>query len=51
MRHRCCGLGRMQVFRATLIFALVGLLPGAPPLFGQEPFGELIDVRSGFTRV
>lgn len=44
-------LVRMPVLRATLIFALVGLLPGAPPLFGQEPFGELIDVRSGFTRV
>lgn len=40
----------LQILRAALTFALVQLLGGGPPLLGQEPFGELIDVRSGFAR-
>lgn len=41
----------MRTVPATLGFALVLLLHGGPPVLGQDDFGELVEVRSGFARV
>jgi hypothetical protein len=39
-------------YRPTVVaLALTQLLHGVPPALGQEPFGELVDVRSGFVRL
>ena len=43
--------GWLRALRAPLTFAIVQLLGRVPAVLGQEPFGELIDVRSGFARV
>jgi hypothetical protein len=51
MSERRLGHWPLRLLRPTLTFALAQLLGGGPPLPGQEPFGELIDVRSGFARV
>lgn len=41
----------MRTLAATLGVALLQFLHGGPPALGQDAFGELIDVRSGFARV
>lgn len=51
MTERRIRYRRGQSLCAALAFALVQLFHGGPPCLGQETFGELIDVRSGFVRV
>ena len=51
MRRRGIGCRSTRMLTTTLGVALLQFLHGGPPALGQDAFGELIDVRSGFARV
>jgi hypothetical protein len=51
MRQEGIGYRRIQVMRAAFLCSLILLLAVGQPALGQDSYGEVIDVRSGFARV